>query len=330
MSDALTPTEIRRLGTHAVRVVWTDGHVSEFRNDYLRDALPVRRLPRSAAAQPAGDRSRRRGLYPVQIGLVGRYAISIQWSDGHDTGIYSYQTLRALCPCATCAARERAPSHDHDRGHPRAAVARCARTACRATSCRAAWCATSSLRDGVVVVQLQPGPLPPPILDATVADIRRAVGALAGVTRGATCRSRAPRRSQAIAAIPGVGDIIAVTQHEGRRRQVTVAMNLACALQQRGLRVGLLDADVYGPSLPTMLGISGRPAGHRAEHASSRSRSTACELMSMGFFLDDSSPVIWRGPLVTGLVRQFLKDVQLGRARCAGGRPAAGHGRRAS
>ena len=49
-------------------------------------------------------------LYPVQIGLVGRYAISVEWSDGHDTGIYSYQTLRAMCPCATCADAARAVS----------------------------------------------------------------------------------------------------------------------------------------------------------------------------------------------------------------------------
>jgi DUF971 family protein len=96
------PTEIRRLDVQAVRIVWADGHVSEYRNDYLRDRCPCaacrerppRRLP--VVNEP------REALYPVQIGLVGRYAVSIEWSDGHDTGIYSYQTLRALCPCAVC------------------------------------------------------------------------------------------------------------------------------------------------------------------------------------------------------------------------------------
>jgi DUF971 family protein len=103
-----TPSEIRRLGAHGVRIVWTDGHTSEYRNDYLRDHCPCaacrerppRRLPVLNEPNDA--------LYPVQIGLVGRYAVSIQWSDGHDTGIYSYHTLRALCPCAHCQPAARA------------------------------------------------------------------------------------------------------------------------------------------------------------------------------------------------------------------------------
>ncbi len=111
MSNALLPTEIRRLDARAVRVVWGDGHVSEFLNGYLREHCPC-----------AGCRGQRRNLpmvqsgestlYPVQIGLVGRYAVSIEWSDGHDTGIYSYQTLRTLCPCASCgtAAQSDAPA----------------------------------------------------------------------------------------------------------------------------------------------------------------------------------------------------------------------------
>jgi len=95
------PVEIRRLGTRAIRMTWDDGHESEYGNRYLRDRCPC-----------AVCRERPRGLpivgpsvaevYPVQIGLVGRYAVSIQWSDGHDSGIYSYRTLRELCPCARC------------------------------------------------------------------------------------------------------------------------------------------------------------------------------------------------------------------------------------
>ena len=105
-----TPTEIRRLGVHAVRITWADGHESEYRNQYLRDhcpcaacrELPTRTLP---VVNPGGE-----ALYAVQIGVVGRYAVSIQWSDGHDTGIYSYRTLRGLCPCAQCDAAARAPA----------------------------------------------------------------------------------------------------------------------------------------------------------------------------------------------------------------------------
>ena len=110
MADALTPTEIRRLGTHAVRVVWADGHVSELRNDHLRAHCPCagcRNQPQhSLPVLNAGGEA----IYPRQIGVVGRYAISVEWSDGHDTGIYSYQTLRAMCPCDACAAAARAVS----------------------------------------------------------------------------------------------------------------------------------------------------------------------------------------------------------------------------
>jgi ATP-binding protein involved in chromosome partitioning len=165
------------------------------------------------------------------------------------------------------------------------------------------------LTDGTVLVQLQPGPLPPPILDATVADIRRVVGALPGVTAVEVQLARPAEQS--MAAIPGVGDIIAVSSTKGGVGKSTVAMNLACALQRRGLRVGVLDADVYGPSLPTMLGISGRPEVI-GQSTVIPPEKFGLRVMSMGFFLDDASPVIWRGPLVTGLIRQFLKDVRWG------------------
>lgn len=102
-----TPTEIRRLGVLALRIVWADGHESEYRNDYLRSRCPCAECrERPARTLPVVNESRTE-LYPVQIGVVGRYAVSIQWSDGHDAGIYSYQTLRAMCPCAQCDAAAR-------------------------------------------------------------------------------------------------------------------------------------------------------------------------------------------------------------------------------
>ena len=166
-----------------------------------------------------------------------------------------------------------------------------------------------ALRDGAVVVQLHTGPLPAPIVDATVADIKRAVGALPGVAAVEVQLVRAAE--QAMAAIPGVADIIAVSSTKGGVGKSTVAMNLACALQRRGLRVGVLDADVYGPSLPTMLGIAERPEVVGQSTVIPLEK-FGLRVMSMGFFLDDGSPVIWRGPLVTGLIRQFLKDVRWG------------------
>ena len=166
-----------------------------------------------------------------------------------------------------------------------------------------------ALRDGAVTVHFHPGPLPAPIVDATVADIKRAVGALPGVTAVEVQLVRAGE--QALAAIPGVADIIAVSSTKGGVGKSTVAMNLACALQRRGLRSGVLDADVYGPSLPTMLGISDRPEVVGQSTVIPLEK-FGLRVMSMGFFLDDTSPVVWRGPLVTGLVRQFLKDVRWG------------------
>lgn len=96
------PREIRRLGVHAVRIVWRDEHEGEYANRYLRDNCPCaecREKP-GRALPIVGQQDE---IYPVQIGTVGRYAVSMQWSDGHDAGIYSYRTLRQLCPCANCA-----------------------------------------------------------------------------------------------------------------------------------------------------------------------------------------------------------------------------------
>jgi ATP-binding protein involved in chromosome partitioning len=167
-----------------------------------------------------------------------------------------------------------------------------------------------SLADGVATIQLMPGPLPPPIIDATVADIRRAVGALDGVTRVDVQLARGPAEVEPLV-LDGVGDIIAVSSTKGGVGKSTVAVNLAAALVRAGQRVGILDADVYGPSLPTMLGLSGRPRVAEGNKIFPLEKD-GLKVMSMGFFLDDSSPVIWRGPLVTGLLRQFLKDVEWG------------------
>lgn len=169
-----------------------------------------------------------------------------------------------------------------------------------------------------VTIRLEPVPMPPQALSATVADIKRAVGALAGVKevdvqvserRPGQPPGQSPFNEQG--AIPGIADIIAVSSTKGGVGKSTVSVNLACALQRLGLRIGLLDADIYGPSLPTMVGLSARPQAVEGNKVKPLEQ-YGLKLMSMGFFLDDSSPVIWRGPLVMGLVRQFLKDVVWG------------------
>ena len=173
--------------------------------------------------------------------------------------------------------------------------------------------------DGAVTIHLEPPAMPVPSLNATVADIRRAVGALDGV-KDVTVRVQPagqPQGASGAAAfnelgpLPGVRDIIAVASAKGGVGKSTVATNLALALSHLGQRVGLLDCDVYGPSLPIMLGVNGRPQVADNKRISPVEK-YGLRLMSIGFFLEDDSPVIWRGPLVMGLVRQFLKDVEWG------------------
>src|SRR5206468_3328285 len=114
------------------------------------------------------------------------------------------------------------------------------------------------------------------------------------------------------AALPGVAHIIAVASTKGGVGKSTVAVNLALALAGEGRRrVGLVDADVYGPSLPIMFGTDARPRVGPDKRIHPLERH-GIKLMSMGFFLDEQSPVIWRGPIVMGIVRQFLRDVEWG------------------
>jgi ATP-binding protein involved in chromosome partitioning len=107
-----------------------------------------------------------------------------------------------------------------------------------------------------------------------------------------------------------VKSTIAVASGKGGVGKSTVAVNLALALRQMGGAVGLLDADVYGPSLPLLTGTSGRPEA-RGQRIVPHEK-YGLKLMSMGFFVSDDSPVIWRGPMVHGLVTQFLRDVDWG------------------
>jgi ATP-binding protein involved in chromosome partitioning len=142
---------------------------------------------------------------------------------------------------------------------------------------------------------------------------RERVGALAGVeevavSMTANTRGRAPKEQAEV--LPGVRNTLAVASGKGGVGKSTVAINLALSLAKSGAAVGVLDADVYGPSLPLLTGVHGRP---RAEDRRIHPHEAAgLKLMSMGFFIDDNSPVIWRGPMVHGLIRQFLTDVAWG------------------
>ncbi|MBU0741767.1 Mrp/NBP35 family ATP-binding protein [bacterium] len=108
--------------------------------------------------------------------------------------------------------------------------------------------------------------------------------------------------------LPGVKRIIAVASGKGGVGKSTVAVNLALALQARGHRVGLMDADIYGPSLPTMLGTSETPQVVQGEGIVPV-QALGLQCVSMGMLVPEGQAVIWRGPMVMAAVRQFLKDV---------------------
>jgi ATP-binding protein involved in chromosome partitioning len=107
--------------------------------------------------------------------------------------------------------------------------------------------------------------------------------------------------------VQGVGKVIAVASGKGGVGKSTVAVNLALALKEQGHRVGLLDIDIYGPSLPTLLGIMDRPSV--SDRRIVPLQTHGLRIMSLGFLMEDDTPVIWRGPIVTGIIRQFLRDV---------------------
>lgn len=112
--------------------------------------------------------------------------------------------------------------------------------------------------------------------------------------------------------MPGVKNIVLVMSGKGGVGKSSVACNLTMALQRGGWRVGLLDADIYGPSIPTMLGVMGRPVSLDGKTIEPLAR-FGIKLMSIGFLLEDpKAAVIWRGPMLHGALQQFMKDVSWG------------------
>jgi ATP-binding protein involved in chromosome partitioning len=157
-----------------------------------------------------------------------------------------------------------------------------------------------------------------PLREFIVEDCKKAVNQLPGVTdikievTAETPQQKAlPERN----GISGVKNILAVSSGKGGVGKSTVAVNVAVALAQMGAKVGLLDADIYGPNDPTMLGLSqsqitvrSTPKGEILEPAFNH----GVKLVSMGFLIDADQPVIWRGPMLNGVIRQFLYQVEWG------------------
>ena len=111
--------------------------------------------------------------------------------------------------------------------------------------------------------------------------------------------------------VPGVGAIIAVASGKGGVGKSTVAVNLALGLAAAGHKIGVLDADIYGPSMPRMMGITGRPASPDGKVLIPM-ENYGVKCMSIGFLVAEDTPMIWRGPMVMGALEQMLRDVQWG------------------
>jgi len=157
-----------------------------------------------------------------------------------------------------------------------------------------------------------------PLRQFIVEDCERAVKTLPGVENiNVEVTSETPQQKGLPdrTGIDGVKNILAITSGKGGVGKSTVAVNVAVALAQAGAKVGLIDADIYGPNAPTMMGLASAKVmvqsggqGDILEPAFNH----GVKLVSMGFLIDPDQPVMWRGPMLNGIIRQFLYQVQWG------------------
>ena len=173
------------------------------------------------------------------------------------------------------------------------------------------------ISDGAVAVQLEIATNEPAIPRTIKADAERALSELAGVTEAKVLidihapQATGPSASAGATRIEGIRHVIAIASGKGGVGKSTVAANLAVALERTEARVGLCDCDIYGPSISLMFGTRDRPTATE-ENKIIPIEQYNLKLMSMGFLLDDTSPAVLRGPMVTRYTQQFLRQVEWG------------------
>jgi ATP-binding protein involved in chromosome partitioning len=165
-----------------------------------------------------------------------------------------------------------------------------------------------------VTIHLAPTTAQPEVLAEIEAAVRTAVASMPGIPgRIEIARTAAPPpRPRGPQPIPGVARVVAVASGKGGVGKSTVATNLALALATLRPNVGLLDADVYGPSVPLMLGIADKAQAVGEDRRIVPIERHGLRVISMGMFLGETTPVIWRGPMVTKLVTEFIRNVEWG------------------
>lgn len=159
-----------------------------------------------------------------------------------------------------------------------------------------------------------------PLREFIVEDCEKAVRQLPGVASvDVTVTAEIPQQKPLPdrQGIGGVKNILAVSSGKGGVGKSTVAVNIAVALAQSGAKVGLLDADIYGPNAPIMLGLAEasvtvRPGKEEGSEVLEPAFNHGVKMVSMGFLIDRDQPVVWRGPMLNGVIRQFLYQVQWG------------------
>ena len=180
-----------------------------------------------------------------------------------------------------------------------------------------------NVEDGTVRFVLEIDPSRAEAMEPVRAEAEARVKALPGIARVSAMltahsdkappdlKPKARPKPQGPQPVPGVERIVAVASGKGGVGKSTVAANLAVALAAEGRRVGLLDADIYGPSQPRMMGVTGRPASPDGKTILPM-RNHGVTMMSLGLMMDEDQAVVWRGPMLMGALQQMMMQVQWG------------------